>query len=158
MPPSPSPDRAFFERLQFLAREHAAVFEKDGYCDSVVALRMLRDGAGAAPRTILLRFDDFLCSAVEELGDDEWTRRVQRGDVDFTLEGPEDVWREMLANIRANGGADARHTLNTLVLPGVPLRLVAPDPVNGDKFYRYNQSYQDFMNLAALAANEEEPR
>lgn len=139
---------AFFERLRDLAHESVELFEKDGYCDSIVALRMLSDAGGPA-RIFLLRFDDFLCTEVRELADAEWRTLDETGEIDFTLEGPLAIWQEMIANIQAHGGAGPRHTLNTLALPGVPLQLVASDPVNADKFYRFNQSYQDFINLAA---------
>ena len=142
-------DLTFFEHLRELAAREHALFEKNGYCDSSVAFRMLPQTEGEPPRTFLLRFDDFLCSEVRELDDGEWTDLSEGGEIDFTLEAPLPVWREMIGNIQAHGGADPRHTLNTLALPGVPLRLVASDPVNADKFYRFNQSYQDFIDLAA---------
>ncbi len=144
--PPDFPNLGFFRQLCTLAAADVELFEKDGDCDSVVALRMLSDD-GRALRIFLLRFDDFLCTEVRELTNAAWRRLDQTGETDFTLEGSLAIWQAMIATIQANSGADARHTLNTL--PGVALRLVASDPVNADKFYRFNQSYQDFINLAA---------
>ncbi len=148
------PDLRFFDLLRQLAAQERELFEKDGYCDSTVAFRMLPGGEAEHTRTFFFRFDDFLCTEVRELSEPEWATLGEAGELDFTLEGSLDSWREMIANIQAHGGADPRHTLNTLALPGVPLRLVAHDPVNADKFYRFNQSYQDFVNLAAKVKGE----
>lgn len=145
------PDLRFFERLQELAAEERELFEKNGYCDSAVAFRMLSDRPAERSRAFLFRFEDFLCTEVRELAEREWAELDEAGQIDFTLEGSLEAWREMIANIEAHGEADPRHTLNTLSLPGVPLRLASRDPVNADKFYRFNQSYQDFINLAAKA-------
>lgn len=142
------PNLTFFQQLRTLAAAEVEFFKKDGYYDSVVALRMLADDGGRA-RIFLLRFEDCLCAEVRQLADTEWRTLDESGEIDFTLEGSLAIWQDMVANIQAHGGADTRHTLNTLALPGVALRLVARDPVNADKFYRFNQSYQDFINLAA---------
>jgi hypothetical protein len=141
------PSVEFFERLRALAEQHHERFEKNGYFDSAVALRMVGD-AGAT-RSFLLRFDMYAPVEIRELDDREWVGMCNAEEIDFTLEGSLVTWREMIENIQAHNGADTRHTLNTLALPGVPLALVSHNQVDADKFYRYNQSYQDFFDLAA---------
>jgi hypothetical protein len=69
-------------------------------------------------------------------------------------EGELATWKEMVENIQAHGGADLTHTLNYLTLPDWPLRLVAAseeDQLDVDRFYRYNESLQEFFNEAADA-------
>ncbi len=55
----------------------------------------------------------------------------------------------MLDEIERNGRPVLRHTLNSLVLIGDELWLESKDQLREDKFYRYNQSLQEFFNLAA---------
>ena len=63
------------------------------------------------------------------------------------------AWKEMVESIRHHHGADLSHTLNSLTLPDWPLRLVPLDEEAGqldvDRFYRYNQSLQEFFDEAA---------
>ena len=73
------------------------------------------------------------------------------------IEGDYGVWREMVENIRAYGGADLQHTLNYLTLPDWPLRVTSssgPDLLGVDRFYRYQESLQEFFNEAAAVATE----
>lgn len=68
------------------------------------------------------------------------------------LEGEYAAWREMIENIRRHGHADLQHTLNYLTLPDWPLRLVAvgeDDQLDVDRFYRYNETLQEFFDEAA---------
>ena len=69
------------------------------------------------------------------------------------LEGDYAAWKEMVENIHQNGHADLTHTLNYLTLPDWPLRLVPVDEGEGqldvDRFYRYNQTLQEFFDEAA---------
>jgi hypothetical protein len=67
----------------------------------------------------------------------------------FVLEAPYEVWREMIENIRAHGGADREHTLNYLTFPDDPMRVSGPDQLETDAFYRYNESLQRFFDGAA---------
>jgi hypothetical protein len=57
----------------------------------------------------------------------------------------------MVANIKANGGAGASHTLNTLDLrlPGGLVSNATGDQYQADLFFRYNESLQRFFNLSA---------
>jgi hypothetical protein len=58
----------------------------------------------------------------------------------------------MVENIRRHGHADLTHTLNYLTLPDWPLRLIPTaddDQLDVDRFYRYNESLQQFFDEAA---------
>ena len=73
------------------------------------------------------------------------------------IEGDYGVWREMVENIRIYGGADLQHTLNYLTLPDWPLRVISDsgqDLLGIDRFYRYQESLQEFFNEAAAVATE----
>ena len=95
-----------------------------------------------------LAFEGNRCRAVE---------RVERPDAigarhPVILEGEYAAWREMIENIRRHGHADLNHTLNYLTLPDWPLRLVAvgeDDQLDVDRFYRYNETLQEFFDEAA---------
>ncbi len=64
----------------------------------------------------------------------------------FVIEASLETWREMLDNIRANGGPDLEHTLNFLTFPDDPMVVSGPDQLRIDAFYRYNESLQRFFN------------
>ena len=114
-------------------------YRKFGTCEA-------RAGFQVGSRCFEVVFDAFRVSEIRELAPAEAERSA-----DFILEMSTDQWREMVENIKANGGADPRHTLNTLVYPG-QLRLRYRDATGMDKFYLYNQSFQYFVNAAARVA------
>jgi hypothetical protein len=58
------------------------------------------------------------------------------------------AWVEMLENIRQHNGADVTHSLNTLTHFGERLQLLYDDPDNRDKFFRFQESIQEFFDLA----------
>ena len=70
-------------------------------------------------------------------------------DAEATITGPRPVWQEMVADIVTHGGADRSHTLNALTMAGTPLRVVAPDPVGRDKFFRYAETLQTLFDSLA---------
>ena len=77
-------------------------------------------------------------------------------DVDFYLDMAPAGWREMIANIRANDGADLHHTLNTLDLDleeGLATSHHG-DQYREDLFFRYNQTLQFFFDASARVKTE----
>jgi hypothetical protein len=96
-----------------------------------------------------LEFDGNACRGVGRVDD---PARLG-GHHPVILEGDYGAWREMIENIRVNGHADLRHTLNYLTLPDWPFRLVPVDEHAGqldvDRFYRYNETLQEFFDEAA---------
>jgi len=145
------PSVEFFGALQERMREAAERFRRLGFFDTVFAVRV-RNGS---ERSFLLSFEVFDCVAVREV------RNLAGESVDFALEGSLDAWREMLENIRTHGRADADHTINTLTHFGEKIRVTYDDPDGHDKLYRFVESIQEFLDLAAgleIEYGEREPR
>jgi len=72
---------------------------------------------------------------------------------DCWVEGALEDWQSMFANIAEHGHARDQWTLNTLTLFGDRIRLQAADPMGEDRFSRFNQTLQDFVDAyAALPA------
>ncbi len=55
----------------------------------------------------------------------------------------------MVDEIRRGGRPEPRHTLSSLTLLGEELWLESSDQLREDKFYRFNQTLQEFFNLAS---------
>src|SRR5262249_23745626 len=77
---------------------------------------------------------------------------LSASEVDFTLEGPLTVWREMFDAIHRLGAADAAHSVNTLTHFGDHLKVVYDDPTGHDALYRFAESIQDLFVLPARSA------
>lgn len=71
---------------------------------------------------------------------------------DVVLSGSVAVWREMVSNIEANGGADLSHTINTLSIVGDPLVVRAVDPMGADSLYRFMGTIQAVFDAAGTDA------
>jgi hypothetical protein len=100
-------------------------------------------GVKVGNKIIELTFEAFECAGVREANENALR------DMDFWLEAPYDVWKDMLENIKKNGHADLSHTLNTIDLQ-IPEGLArSHDGYRRDAFYRFNQSLQDFFNASA---------
>lgn len=74
------------------------------------------------------------------------------------LEGDLATWRAMIEAIRMHGKADLPHTLNTLTLADVPMRVTAANQLDVDRFYRYQETLQEFFDEAAGVTGPAEPR
>ncbi len=77
-------------------------------------------------------------------------------DVDFYLDMTVRDWRDMVANIAANDGADRQHTLNTLDLDREDGLAISHhgDQYREDLFFRYNQTLQYFFDASARIETE----
>ncbi|MBI1884707.1 MAG: hypothetical protein HYS09_00020 [Chloroflexi bacterium] len=135
------PTVEWFQALREQARQRAETFRRLGFCDAAVGIRVLAEGGPGEGRAYLLRFDGYRCKAVEATAAPEKI-------ADFVLEGKYSAWKEMIENIKANGGPDLKHSLNYLTLPGDPIRVVAKDQLKQDLFFRYNGTLQEFFNGA----------
>jgi len=133
------PSVEFFEALQAHMRAASERFRRLGFFDTVFAVRV-RNGD---ERSFVLSFEVFDCVGVREV------ESLAGESVDFELEGSLDAWREMLENIRTHGRADAEHTINTLTHFGEKIRVTYDDPDGHDKLYRFVESIQEFLDLAA---------
>ena len=70
-------------------------------------------------------------------------------DPDFVICGKREIWDRMLGEIGEHGRPQLRHTLSSLALVGEELWLESTDQLREDKFYRFNQTLQELLNLAA---------
>jgi len=70
-------------------------------------------------------------------------------DPDFVICGKREIWDRMLGEIAEHGRPQLRHTLSSLALVGEELWLESTDQLREDKFYRFNQTLQELLNLAS---------
>ena len=135
------PTVEWFQALKRQAAQNADKFRRLGFCDATVGIEVLTENGPRENRGFVLKFDGYRCKAVEEV--------AEPGQVaDFVLQGKYNTWKEMIENIRANGGPDLKHTLNYLTLPGDPIKIMAEDQLKQDLFFRYNGTFQEFFNGA----------
>ncbi len=111
-------------------------FERLGSCDADVGVRV-------GDRCFAITFDAFSITDVAEVPCDA------PGDLDFILLQSPDQWRAMLENIKANGGADALFTLNSLDLQHSDGLATGEDYTRRDLFYRFNQTFQEYFDMSA---------
>lgn len=134
-------DLRFFDPLATEMNAHPERYEVLGDLDVVLGVVITRP-TGEAFRA-RLTFEGIQCTDVSEMGaGDEAT-------TDCWLEGPLDAWADMVTDIRRNGRATGRHTVNSLTLMGDAIRLRGVDVMGVDKFSRFNQSLQEFFDGAA---------
>jgi hypothetical protein len=133
------PSIEFFQALQQRMREAAERFRRLGFFDTVFAVRV----SNGSERSFVLSFEVFDCVGVREV------ESLAGEPVDFELAGSLAAWREMFENIRTHGRADADHTINTLTHFGEKIRVRYDDPDGHDKLYRFVESIQEFLDLAA---------
>lgn len=145
----PFPSLDFFERLGELMNRQPAKYEQLGWCDIRILCAVVADDPLNEDEYYGLEFDTFDCAAVEKVAAANPAEAMAAFDADCVLEAYYSTWREMLEAIRANGSADLTHTLNYLTLPDVPMRAWGPDQERADKFFRFNQTLQEFFNDAS---------
>jgi len=138
---TPVDDIGFFEPLATEMNAHSERYEVLGDLDLVLGVVITLPGEDAFRAR--LTFDGIQCTDVSEMGaGDELT-------TDCWLEGTLDAWTDMVTDIRRNGRATGRQTLNSLTLVGDAIRLCGVDVMGVDKFSRFNQSLQEFFDGAA---------
>jgi hypothetical protein len=141
------PSVAWFRRLAERMAAQPEKYRRLGVLDLTLVPRIrFPDGRD---ETYSLAFEGYGCRAVEQ---PEGPHTV-RSRHPVVLGGDYAAWKEMIENIRQHGRADLTHTLNYLTLPDWPLTLSPLDEEEGqldvDRFYRYNDSLQEFFNEAA---------
>jgi hypothetical protein len=141
------PTVEWFQALVSLAEDNIEEFRRLGFCDAAVGIMVEAENGAGEDRGFVLRFDGYRCKAVTEVSDPQKV-------ADFVLEGRYGAWKEMIGNIKANGGPDLKHTLNYLTLPGDPIKITAPDQLKRDLFFRYNGTLQEFFNGAQHVETE----
>ena len=133
------PSLSFFQALQNAMRQEEARFRRLGFIDTTFGVYIL--GPNGQEWRYLLAFEVFDCREVREVRDFDLTA------IDFVLKGDLAAWAEMLTNIHQNKGADVVHSLNTLTHFGERLQMEYDDPDNRDKFFRFQESIQQFFDL-----------
>lgn len=135
------PSAQWFWRLATHMASEQTAFRALGSIDCVMVVKV--DGASGEELYEIV-FDGFEVRSIRRIA-----RLADAAPGHFVLEASLETWREMIENIRANGGPDLAHTLNYLTFPDYPMRVTGPDQLEVDAFYRYNESLQRFFNGAA---------
>ncbi len=138
------PSTRWFEAVGETARRDEDTFRKLGFIDTTLGIQVVTGDGGGRDRTFVLRFGAYTLDEVREGAAAE--------DVDFTLRSPLAAWEEMIRNIRENGEADLRHTLNYLHFGVIDLQ--AEDQLKADLFFRVNGSLQAFFDASANVETE----
>jgi hypothetical protein len=136
----------FFAGLADELNAHPEQFRVLGDCDMVAALVMRRAEGDFAVR---ITFEELRCTEAVEVTVDEARA------ADFYLDGPYELWQTMFADILEHGTASGRLTINSLALLGTgstDIRLRGDDPMGVDKFSRFNQTLQEYLDGAARIA------
>jgi hypothetical protein len=90
-----------------------------------------------------ITFSSYRCTGVRRIGRPSDARAGA-----VVLEGPVDVWRDMIRSIQRNGKAELAYTLNTLTLADFPMRVTAENQLDVDAFYRFQETLQEFFDEA----------
>ena len=131
------PSVEWFQALQQLVNVDPE-FRRLGSIDAAMGVKV-------GSRVVVVIFEAFECTEVRDGSE------ADLDDLDFYLELSEADWRELVENTKANGGADRRHTLNTLDLTANDglAQNATGDQLRGDIFFRVNESLQYFFDQAA---------
>ena len=132
------PSLDFFRELTHRMKSDPTSFEKLGFCDTVMGVRVL----GETPHLYALTFEVYECADVRELSD------PSESELDFILEAPAELWREMFESIREHGRPEPEYTLNSLSHVGDRMQVIYDDPEGHDKFYRFMATIQAYIDNA----------
>jgi len=132
----------FFDPLAAEMNAHPERYEILGDLDLVLGVVITRPDRDAFRAR--LTFEGIRCTDVSEIGSGDELITTE-----CWLEGTAEAWADMVADIRRNGSATGRQTLNSLTLVGDAIRLRGADVMGVDKFSRFNQSLQEFFDGAA---------
>lgn len=146
------PEPQWFRALGSLMESQGERFRRIGYSETRFVINVLPDEEGKAARAIGLVFDGYRLAEAVAL-EDPWSI-----DPDFIVNAKRSVWEKLLGEIEAQGHPSLRNTLNSLALMGEQVWLESRDQLREDKFYRYNQTIQEFFNLAHLLRTAEQPK
>ena len=141
------PTVEWFEALEKEAEKNSDTFRRLGFCDALVGVKVLAENGQDRARSFLLTFNGYSCDSVQEVDNIEQA-------ADFVMEAKLGAWQEMIENIAANGGADLSHTLNYLVMPGVPMKVTSQDQLKDDVFSRFISTFQEFFDGAQHVKTE----
>jgi len=135
---------SFFDALATEMNAHPEAYEVLGDVDMDLAIVMRRPDADDF--RLLLALRGISCEGVTELDADDLAR------ADCWVEGDLSAWQTMFDDVLANGRATGRQTINSLTLIGDDLVVRGTDPMGVDKFFRFNQTVQAFIDGAAAVS------
>ena len=142
MPSFPEP--AWFLALGRLMEAEGALFQRLGFAETRFVVRVIPDEAGNGGEvSVGLVIDGYRMSDATLVSD------LDKFDADFVICARRSVWDRMLNEIADTGRPSLRHSLSSLALVGEELWLESADQLREDKFYRYNQTLQELLNLAS---------
>ena len=129
----------FFSALAAEMNAHPERYQPLGEADmdAVIVMRDVKGGAFA----VRLAFEGIRCEHVVETEAD--------APCEYRLDGPLTAWRTMFADVVANGRATGLQTINSLALLGDEIALGGSDPMGLDKFSRFHQTLQEFLDGAS---------
>ena len=137
------PSVGWFQVLADLMNADHETHEHLGFIDCVAQFTVLDGAQGGGRVAYQVSFEEIEATEVREVGDGDAGRES------FALEATTAIWREMIENVAAGEGRpDLDHTLNAMSHLGTPIALVADDPLERDRYFRFNQSLQAFMNAS----------
>lgn len=133
-------DVKFFDALAAEMNDHPERFRLYGeaYMDAVIVMSR-PDG----DFNVRLTFDELRCDGVNEISSEELAL------CDYRLEGPLAAWQTMFDDISDNGRATGLNTINSMVMLSDEVTLRGADPMGLDRFSRFNQTLQEFLEGAA---------
>ena len=129
------PSVQWFEAVRELVNNDAA-FRQLGTIDA-------RVGVKVGDQLFEITFEAFECTAVQEIAES------MLPELDFWLEQSPEEWKELIENTKEHGGADLKHTLNTIDLTRPDGFALSHDGYRRDAFYRFNQSLQHFFDMSS---------
>jgi hypothetical protein len=142
MPSFPEP--TWFLALGRLMEAQGALFQRLGYAETRFVIRVLPDQEGNGGEQLVgISIDGYRLIEAAPVTD------LAAFDPDFVICARRSVWNRMLAEIAESGHPSLRHTLSSLALVGEDMWLESTDQLREDKFYRYNQTLQEILNLAS---------
>ena len=138
------PDTEWFLTLGRLMAAEGELFRRLGYAETRFAVRVIPNNTGNGGEQIVgLVIDGYQLTEAKPIND------LESFDPDFVICGKREIWDRMLSEIANHGRPQLRHTLSSLALVGEELWLESNDQLREDKFYRFNQTLQELLNLAS---------
>ncbi len=142
MPSFPEPQ--WFMALGRLMEAEGPLFQRLGYAETRFVVRVIPDNGGnGGEKLVGVVIDGYRLLEAKVVDD------INAFDPDFVICAKRSVWNRMLSEIAESGRPSLRHTLSSLALVGEEMWLESSDQLREDKFYRYNQTLQELLNLAS---------
>jgi hypothetical protein len=142
MPAFPEPE--WFAALGHQMAKDSEVFRRLGYAEVRFGVRVFANDRERIEATTGIELTGYEIGRTLALDDAH-----ADFDPDFVICAPREVWDRMLNEIAHEGHPELRRTLSSLALVGEEMWLDSSDQLREDKFYRFNQTLQEFFNLSA---------